>query len=106
MVLYLRAYEETGDTTARREALGLLAFVTAMEQGDGEFVNFIDSAGRLNRNAPSSRKSMSYWAARSIWALGEAVACSVGNDPTHWPLFGRRCGAPSRAWRATSMPGA
>ncbi|HLA13544.1 MAG TPA: sugar ABC transporter substrate-binding protein [Gemmatimonadaceae bacterium] len=72
-VVYLRAYESTGDTVARREALGLLAFVVAMEEGDGEFVNFIDASGRLNRNAISSRKSMSYWAARSIWALGEAV---------------------------------
>lgn len=72
-VVYLREYEANGDTSARNEAVRLLGFVTAMEQGDGEFVNFIDSAGRINRDAPSSRKSMSYWAARSIWALGEAV---------------------------------
>ena len=72
-VVYLRAYEATGDARARDEALGLLAFVVAMEQGDGEFVNFIDAQGRPNRDAASSRKSMSYWAARSIWALGEAV---------------------------------
>ena len=72
-VAYLRQYEATGDVGARDEAVRLLGFVTAMEQGDGEFVNFIDSAGRLNLKAPSSRKSMSYWAARSIWALGEAV---------------------------------
>jgi multiple sugar transport system substrate-binding protein len=72
-VVYLRDYEMTGDVRSRDEALGLLAFITGMEQGDGEFVNFIDSAGRLNRNAQSSRKSMSYWAARSIWAMGEAV---------------------------------
>lgn len=72
-VAYLRAYEQTGDARARDEALRLLAFVVSMEQGDGEFVNFIDARGRLNRDAPSSRKSMSYWAARSLWALGEAV---------------------------------
>ena len=72
-VVYLRAYETTGDARARDEALGLLAFVVAMEQGDGEFINFIDAQGRPNRNVQSSRKSMSYWAARSIWAMGEAV---------------------------------
>ncbi len=72
-VVFLRAFESTGDTVARADALGLLAFVAAMEQGDGEFVNFVDAAGRLNRTAPSSRKSMSYWGARSVWALGEAV---------------------------------
>ncbi|MEP7346847.1 MAG: extracellular solute-binding protein, partial [Gemmatimonadaceae bacterium] len=72
-VVYLRDYEVSGDIRSRDEALGLLAFVSAMEQGDGEFVNFVDAQGRLNRRAPSSAKSMSYWAARSIWALGEAV---------------------------------
>ncbi len=81
-VIYLRDYEMTGDARSHDEALGLLAFITAMEQGDGEFVNFIDSAGRLNRNATSSRKSMSYWAARSIWALGEAVRVLGPKDST------------------------
>ena len=81
-VVYLREYEATGDVRLRDEAVRLLSFVTAMEQGDGEFINFIDSAGRLNRNAPSSRKSMSYWAARSIWALGEAERVLGAQDST------------------------
>lgn len=71
-VLYLRAFEETGDTGARDAASGLLRFVAAMEQGNGEFLNFIDTTGRPNRHAPSSRQSMSYWAARGMWALAEA----------------------------------
>jgi multiple sugar transport system substrate-binding protein len=79
-VVYLRAYESTGETRARDDAVSLLAFVVAMEQGDGEFVNFIDTAGRLNRNAVSSRKSMSYWAARSIWAMGESVRVLAPRD--------------------------
>jgi hypothetical protein len=81
-IVYLREYEATGDLRARDEAVRLLNFVTAMEQSDGEFVNFVDSAGRLNRSAPSSRKSMSYWAARSIWALGEAVRVLGPEDST------------------------
>lgn len=80
-VLYLRAYEETGDGRTRDEAYGLLQFVAAMEQGDGEFFNFIDTKGRPNRVAPSSRKSMSYWGARSVWALGEAVRVFGRLDP-------------------------
>jgi len=80
-VVYLRAYEETADTNIRDEALGLLRFVAAMEQGNGEFVNFIDTQGRLNRTAPSSRESMSYWAGRSIWALGEAVRVLGRTEP-------------------------
>ncbi|HMI46223.1 MAG TPA: hypothetical protein VK491_08655, partial [Gemmatimonadaceae bacterium] len=79
-VAYRREYEVTGLPRERDEAVRLLGFVTAMEQGDGEFVNFIDSAGRLNLNAPSSRKSMSYWAARSIWALGEAMRVLSPHD--------------------------
>ncbi len=71
-VLYLRAFEQTGDTTTRNAARGHLQFIVAMEQGDGEFYNFIDTAGHPNTTGVSSRKSMSYWAARSIWALGEA----------------------------------
>ncbi|MDB4899159.1 MAG: hypothetical protein JWN53_967, partial [Gemmatimonadetes bacterium] len=71
-VVFLRAYESSGDPRARDDALALLQFVAAMEQEDGEYVNFVDAGGRPNRIAPSSRKSMSYWGARSLWALGEA----------------------------------
>ena len=80
-LVYLRAYEETGDARDRDEAHGLLQFVAAMEQGDGEFLNFIDKQGRPNRDAPSSRKSMSYWAARSVWALAEGVRVFGRLDP-------------------------
>jgi multiple sugar transport system substrate-binding protein len=79
-VVFLRAYEQTGDSAARRDALGLLAFVAAMEQGDGEFVNFIDTRGRPNLNAASSRKSMSFWAARALWAMGEGVRVLGAGD--------------------------
>lgn len=79
-VAYLRAYEQTGDVRAHDEGLKLLAFVVSMEQGDGEFVNFVDAKGRLNLKAPSSRKSMSYWAARSLWAMGEAVRVLSPSD--------------------------
>src|SRR6266550_3912763 len=71
-VAYLRDYETTGDVRSRNHAVALLNFVSSMEKGDGEFVNFIDANGRQNSNAVSSRKSMSFWAARSVWALAEA----------------------------------
>ena len=80
-IVYLRSYELTGDIRARDEAVALLGFVAAMEQGDGEFVNFIDALGRPNRDAPSSRKSMSYWGARSLWALAEAVRVLGADHP-------------------------
>ncbi len=72
-IVYLRHFERTADPTSRDEALALLAFVTAMERGDGEFLNFVHADGSPNLSAPTSRKSFSYWAARALWAMGEAV---------------------------------
>jgi multiple sugar transport system substrate-binding protein len=80
-VVYLRHFEQTLDSRSKQEALGLLAFVTAMEQGDGEFLNFIHADGTPNRAAPTSRKSFSYWAARALWAMGEAVRILGPDDP-------------------------
>ncbi|GAC1646907.1 MAG: hypothetical protein NVS4B3_00130 [Gemmatimonadaceae bacterium] len=88
-IVYLRTYEETGDTLTREAAIGLLQFIAAMEGGDGEFVNFVDARGRPNRIAPSSVKSMSYWAARSLWALGEAERVLGPRDPTRSEPFRR-----------------
>ena len=108
-VIYLRDYEVTGDVRSHDEALGLIAFITAMEQGDGEFVNFIDSTGRLNRSAPSSRKSMSYWAARSIWALGEAARVLGTKDSTRFktmrPVLDRALSRMSREIEAGRLIG-
>lgn len=84
-VVYLRTFEETRDPRVRDDAYGLLRFITAMEQGDGEFLNFIDTRGVPNRTAPSGLKSMSFWAARSIWALGEAVRVFGSLDSTQLP---------------------
>ncbi len=80
-VVYLRHFERTADPSSREEAVGLLAFVAAMEMGDGEFVNFIHEDGTPNRFAPTSRKSFSYWAARALWAMGEAVRVLGSDDP-------------------------
>ncbi len=80
-VVYLRHFEQTADPRSKEEALGLLTFVTAMEQGDGEFLNFVHADGTPNRAAPTSRKSFSYWAARALWAMGEAVRVLGPDDP-------------------------
>jgi multiple sugar transport system substrate-binding protein len=108
-VLYLRLYEATGDSLARTEALGLLAFVTAMEQGDGEFLNFIDARGHPNRTVPSGRKSMSYWAARGIWAMGEAVRVLGTERPDRLtsvrPVLGRAVARMTREVNAGRLIG-
>ncbi|MFL5581954.1 MAG: extracellular solute-binding protein [Gemmatimonadaceae bacterium] len=72
-VVFLRDFARTGDVRSRDDALGLLAFTAAMEQGDGEFLNFVDSAGRPNAVVASGRKGMTFWGARAVWAMGEAA---------------------------------
>ena len=108
-VVHLRAFESTGSAPDRVEALGLLAFVVAMEQGDGEFLNFIDVSGTPNRVAPSSRKSMSFWAARGIWAMGEAVRVLGARDSlalrTMRPVLGRAVTRAERDVRAGRLIG-
>jgi multiple sugar transport system substrate-binding protein len=80
-VVYLRHFERTADPRSKEEALALLTFVTGMEQGDGEFLNFVHADGTPNRAGPTSRKSFSYWAARGLWAMGEAVRVLGPRDP-------------------------
>jgi multiple sugar transport system substrate-binding protein len=80
-LVHLREYERSRDPRARQDALGLLAFVASMEQGDGEFVNFVDGQGRPNRAGPTTAKAFSYWAARGLWALAEAVRVLGPDDP-------------------------
>lgn len=80
-VVYLRDFERTRSPASLQEARGLLDFVVAMEQGDGEFLNFLREDGTPNRTAPSSRKGFGYWGARSLWALGEARRVLLDSEP-------------------------
>lgn len=80
-LVHLREFELSRDPRAREDAVALLAFVASMEQGDGEFVNFVDAQGRPNRTGPTSAKAFSYWAARALWALAESVRVLGPADP-------------------------
>ena len=80
-LVYLREYDRSRDPRAREEAVGLLTFVVSMEQGDGEFVNFVDAQGRPKRTGLTSAKAFSYWAARALWALAESVRVLGSDDP-------------------------
>jgi multiple sugar transport system substrate-binding protein len=82
-VVYLRHLERTADPQSRAEARGLLAFVAAMEQGDGRFANFVRADGAPNLTGPTSAPAFSYWGARSLWALGEARRV-LGADADGW----------------------
>jgi len=70
-LVYLRDVEVTGNPASREEASRLIDFVVAMEQGNGEWINFVNADGTPNRTSPTSVASFSYWAARALWALAE-----------------------------------
>ena len=81
VIVTLRDFERTADPRSREEAVGLLRFVAAMEQGDGEFLNFVHADGTPNRTAATSMKSFSWWAARALWAMAEGVRVLGREDP-------------------------
>jgi hypothetical protein len=73
-VVYLWEYERTGDAENLRLARLCLEFVRYMQAPDGEFYNFVfDRAGKINQAGNTSFKSLTWWAMRALWALGEGV---------------------------------
>lgn len=73
-IAYLWQYERTGDSSWLDLARRCLEFVRYMQAPDGEFYNFVtDPAGTINRTGSTSYKSLTWWAMRGFWALGEGV---------------------------------
>ncbi len=73
-VLYTTLWQRHHLPWARDAAVGLLAFVRAMQTGDGTFVNFIlDWDGRKNLTTTTSMPGDGPWVARALHAL----ACGV-----------------------------
>ena len=73
-VLYIALWQRHRMPWARDAAQGLLAFVQAMQTGDGTFVNFIlDWDGRKNLTTTTSIPGDGAWVARAMHAL----ACGV-----------------------------
>jgi hypothetical protein len=73
-VVYLWEYERTGDESLLEQARRCLNFVLYMQADDGEFYNFVfDTEGTINRTGGTSYKSLTWWAMRGLWALGEGV---------------------------------
>ncbi len=73
-IVYLWEYERTGDSELLDLARRSLNFVMYMQAEDGEFWNFVwDRAGTKNLYGSTSYKSLTWWAMRGLWALGEGV---------------------------------
>jgi hypothetical protein len=86
-VVYLRHFEITGDTTSLKRARKLLDFCRYMQAEDGQFYNFIYADYSINREGKTSYKSLGWWAARGLWALGEGYRIFHSRDPPYAELL-------------------
>lgn len=80
-VVYLTEYERSRDAEALRLARLCLEFVRYMQAQDGEFYNFVFTReGKINETGNTSYKSLTWWAMRGLWALGEGVRVFDSTD--------------------------
>jgi hypothetical protein len=80
-VLYTTLWQRRRLPWARDAAMGLLAFVRAMQTGEGTFVNFIlDWDGRRNLATTTSRPGDGPWVARAMHALACGVSAFADAD--------------------------
>ena len=83
-IVYLWQYERTGDESLLDLARAGLNFVMMMQADDGEFYNFVyDRDLQINRNGNTSYKSLTWWAMRGFWSLGEGVRVFDSIDPAY-----------------------
>ncbi len=72
--LFLDVWERYHLVGARDYAEGFLAYVHAMQQPDGRFVNFVtDWRGALNLDGPTSYPGGPAWTARAVMALARSA---------------------------------
>lgn len=79
-VLYTDLYRQENKPLYMQRAREALEFVLAMQDSDGDFYNFIDENGTINRSGITSRKSKSWWAARAFWSIANGMDIFKGTD--------------------------
>lgn len=99
-IVYVRHFEQTGDQDSLEKAYQLLRGLTYMQvtrgKDRGNVVLWMQPDGSLNRSAEPvelpdpSDSDASYWLARTIWALGEAVPAFREEDPRFARFLERR----------------
>ncbi|MGH7495132.1 MAG: hypothetical protein ACREOO_22400 [bacterium] len=82
-VVYLRHYEVTGDSSSLRRSRRLLDFCRQMQAEEGLFYNFIHADYAINRDGRTSFKSLGWWTARAVWALGEGYRVYRAREPEY-----------------------
>jgi hypothetical protein len=97
-VLYCDLFRLRPDDSVRSTAIGLLQFITYMQEEDGRFANFIlDWTGIKNLRGATSYLGGPQWQARAMHALARGAA-TFGT--AEWDLPFRR----GLRWLDTSMP--
>jgi hypothetical protein len=86
-VVYLRHFEITGDTTSLRRGQKLIDFCRHLQAEDGLFYNFIFADHSINRDGQTSYKSLGWWTARGVWAMGEGYRIFHDRDPAYAELL-------------------
>lgn len=80
-VMYCALWRSSPQAAYRAAALGLLKFVTYMQDEDGRFANFIlDWQGRKNRSGRTSLLGGPAWQARALHALACGLATFGDSD--------------------------
>lgn len=74
-------YARDGSPDSLKHARELLEVVLLLQAPDGEFYNFINWDGKINRDGQTSFKSAGFWAARAVWGLAEALPAFERSDP-------------------------
>ncbi|MDJ0323961.1 hypothetical protein QMG61_09325 [Cryobacterium sp. PH31-AA6] len=90
-VVYLRHWQQTGDTASREHAVQTLRALTYLQTStgpnSGNVVLWQQADGTLTPSATPkelpdpSDSAESYWVARTVWALGEGYAAFADADP-------------------------
>jgi hypothetical protein len=82
-VVYLRAFELTGDTAAREKGEELIRFILHMQTEDGLFYNFVwnNDLDINTTHQNSTAGEVEWWASRAIWALGVGARVLKSENP-------------------------
>jgi hypothetical protein len=104
VIVYLTDFEKTGNRASLERARKALNFVLYMQAEDGEFYNFIRRDGTVNRDGPTSVKSMGWWAARAMWAMGYGYRVFSKEDPSYAKQLRERFLLANQALQRTVSP--
>lgn len=72
-VLYMDYYEKFKTPDALKKAKKALEFILYMHDGTGDFYNFIDRNGKINKHGDTSKARLDWWTARAFWAMGKGI---------------------------------